>query len=127
MIGHHVIAFVTFMGTLVFMNWTVVFGVMLLFVEVSTVYICIRWILYTHKNHRTTFHTINAFLIFVTFLFGRLIFQIFILFGYGYPKLYDLFGEKNLNVLKVLVLVMMFMAITVSCLMNIFWMYLIIA
>ena len=127
MIGHHVIAFVTFMGTLVFMNWTVVFGVMLLFVEVSTVYICIRWILYTHKNHRTTFHTINAFLIFVTFLFGRLIFQIFILFGYGYPKLYDLFGEKTLNVLKVLVLVMMFMAITVSCLMNIFWMYLIIA
>jgi hypothetical protein len=35
--------------------------------------------------------------------------------------------KNNLNVFKVLVLVMMFMAITVSCLMNIFWMYLIIA
>jgi len=49
MIGHHIIATVTFMGTLAFMNFTVVFGVMLLFVEVSTPYICMRWILYTHK------------------------------------------------------------------------------
>lgn len=67
-------------------------------------------------------------MIFVTFLFGRLIFQIFILVVYGLPKLFDMFEDKNnLNVFKVLVLVMMFMAITVSCLMNIFWMYLIIA
>lgn len=47
-IGHHVIAMVTFCGTLFFMNFTVVFGVMLLFVEVSTPFICIRWLIYAH-------------------------------------------------------------------------------
>ena len=74
MIGHHVIAFITFVGTLAFMNWTVVFGVILLFVEVSTTYISIRWLLYTHKKHRTVCHTINAIIVFITFLLGRLVF-----------------------------------------------------
>lgn len=74
MIGHHVIAFFTFVGTLAFMNFTVVFGVMLLFVEVSSAYIALRWLLYTHKLNRTVWNTVNAVVIFVTFLFGRLVF-----------------------------------------------------
>ena len=49
MLWHHVIACLTFMSTLAFMNFTVVIGVLLLFVEVSTPYIGIRWILYTHR------------------------------------------------------------------------------
>jgi len=85
MIGHHVIAFFTFVGTLAFMDFAVVFGVVLLFVEVSTAYICLRWMLYTHKTHRTCCATFNVFLIFFTFFFGRLIFQLGILIGYGYP------------------------------------------
>ena len=85
MIGHHVVAFLTFVATLPFMNFAVVFGVVLLFVEVSTPYICLRWLLYTHKKQRTCCGTLNAFLIFVTFFFGRLVFQIGILVGYGYP------------------------------------------
>lgn len=49
MYAHHVISAVTAYSTLVFMNFTVVFAVMLLFTEVSSVYVCMRWILYTHK------------------------------------------------------------------------------
>lgn len=127
MIGHHTIAFVTFISTLVFMNWTVVFGVVLLFVEVSTTYICLRWLLYTHKLHRTTCHFINAILIFITFLFGRLVFQAYVLFGTGYPKLFEMFGDETLPWWKVMLVLIMFMAITVSAMMNIFWMYLIVA
>ena len=85
MIGHHVIAFFTFVGTLAFMNFAVVFGVVLLFVEVSTTFICLRWILYTHRMQRTFCATLNVFVIFITFLFGRLVFQLGILIGYGYP------------------------------------------
>lgn len=85
MIGHHVIAFSTFLGTLAFMDFPVVFGVVFLFCEVSTPFICVRWFLYTHKVHRSVCMTINTLVIFVTFLFGRLVFQIGILVGYGYP------------------------------------------
>ena len=91
MIGHHIIATLTFLGTLAFMNWTVVFGVLLLFVEVSTTYICIRWLLYTHKMHKTVCHTVNAALIFIFFLIGRLVYQLGLLFGYGYPNLVQMF------------------------------------
>ncbi len=127
MIGHHVIAFITFISTLAFMNFTVVFGVMLLFVEVSTTYISIRWLLYTHKQHRTCCATFNAILIAVTFLLGRLVFQIGILFGYGYPSLIDMFQDESLPWYKVTLVLFMFLALTVSALMNLFWMYLIVA
>ena len=126
MIGHHVIAFITFISTLVFMNWTVVFGVILLFVEVSTTYICLRWVLYTHKLHRTLCHTVNAIFVFFTFLFGRLVFQSYILFGTGYPKLFEML-KTDLVWYKVLLVLLMFMAITVSAMMNVFWMFLIVA
>ena len=127
MIGHHIIAFVTFVSTLAFMNFTVVFGVVLLFVEVSTTYISIRWLLYTHKQHRTACATFNAIVIFFTFLIGRLVFQIGVLFGYGYPKLIDMFQDESLPWYKVTLIIFMFLALTVSALMNIFWMYLIVA
>ena len=127
MIGHHIIAFVTFVGTLAFMNWTVVFGVMLLFVEISTTYLSVRWLLYTHKKHRTVCHTINAIICFLTFLVGRLVFQIGILFGYGYPKLIDNLQEESLPWYKVTLIIVMFLSLTVSAMMNIFWMWLIVA
>lgn len=127
MIGHHIIAFVTFVGTLAFMNWTVVFGVMLLFVEISTTYLSVRWLLYTHKKHRTVCHTINAIICFLTFLLGRLVFQIGILFGYGYPKLIDNLQEESLPWYKVMLIIVMFLSLTVSAMMNLFWMWLIVA
>ena len=74
LIGHHIIAIVTFSGTLVFMNFTVVFGVMLLFVEVSTPFICIRWLIYCHGAQRSPWNMANSVLIFFTFLIGRLMF-----------------------------------------------------
>ena len=74
MLGHHFISLTIFMGTLAFMNWTVVFGVMMLLIELSTTYICIRWLLYTHKQHRGICNSINATCIFFAFFFTRMIY-----------------------------------------------------
>ena len=71
-------------------------------------------------------HTINAIIVFITFLIGRLVFQIGILFGYGYPKLITDFQEESLPWYKVSLLIMMFLALTISALVNIFWMWLIV-
>ena len=87
MIGHHIISVATLFGTMVLMNYTVVIASMLLMVELSTTYICIRWLLYAHRQHRHWCQTVNTVLMFFTFMFTRLIFQIFVLFAYAYPLL----------------------------------------
>lgn len=126
MIGHHAIALVTFWATLMLMNFTVVFGVMLLFVELSTTYICIRWLLYTHKQHRTFWNTLNAMTIFLTFLVSRLVFQIWILLWYGLPMLKDFMDETDRTWFDTALAVEMAIATTISAMMNIYWMYLIV-
>ena len=124
-IAHHIISIATFCGTLVFMNFTVVFGVMLLFVEVSTPFICIRWFLYAHGLQHTIWNKINSVVCFFTFLIGRLLFQLYILFWYGYPLLNTMF-QTEMPYWKVSILFLMYFAITVSAFANIYWMWLII-
>lgn len=68
---------------------------------------------------------INVFVIFISFLFGRLIFQMYILFGYGYPWIIDHIMSENMPWTKDLLLIFIALALTVSALMNLFWMYLI--
>ena len=105
MIVHHIIAITTFCGTLVFMNFTVVFGCMLLFVEVSTPFICIRWLIYAHNAQDSCWNAVNSVLIFFSFLVGRMMFQLFILFTYGFPKLTKMFKELDMPYWKVTLLI----------------------
>lgn len=78
--AHHIIGTITFYQTLYFMDFMVVFGVMLLFQEVSTTYVSMRWLLYKHKMDKTLAYNINALIAFLTFLVFRLIYQIYITF-----------------------------------------------
>lgn len=127
MLGHHLIAVVTFYATLVFMNFLTVFGVMLLFVEISTIFVCFRYLIYTHKLQRTCWNNLNSLCVFVTFLFGRLLYQIFILSGYAYPLLIKyVYEEENLPWWKVSLIVEIYVATSISATMNSYWMYLII-
>merc|ERR1712110_519322 len=72
--AHHIIGAATFYQTLYFMDFMVVFGVMLLFTEVSTTYVAIRWILYKHKMEKSMAYNVNALITFLTFLVFRLIY-----------------------------------------------------
>ena len=80
MYAHHIIGAFTFYQTLFFMDFMVVFGVMLLFQEVSTTYVSMRWLLHKHKLSNTNTYNINQLVTFVTFLVFRLIYQIYITF-----------------------------------------------
>ena len=71
---HHTLGFVTFFATIPFNNYMTVFGVMLLFVEVSSTYISLRWLLFAHDKGRGTCATLNSVAIFLAFLLGRVIF-----------------------------------------------------
>jgi len=57
--AHHLVATATFYQTLYFMDFMVVFGVMLLFIEISTIFLSVRWLLFTHGQGETGAYKIN--------------------------------------------------------------------
>ena len=96
--AHHLIATVTFYQTLYFMDFMVVFGVMLLFIEASTVFMSLRWLLYTHNLSESKWYAINAVAMFLTFLICRLCFQLYIVFAYMAELIYAEYQKKNLTI-----------------------------
>jgi hypothetical protein len=72
--AHHFISIVNFYGTLVYMNFTVTFGVLMLFTEISTIFICIRWFLYTHGQGHSCFAVVNTCFVFISFALFRVTF-----------------------------------------------------
>ena len=125
MYAHHLLALVTFYLTFVHMNWLVVVSVTLLFTEVSSNYICIRWLLYTHNKQDTAYGLVNAIAIFITFLFGRLIFQIIVIAGYGLPNAYYQFIDTDMEWWEMLILIEACIVVSLSIVLNGYWMYLI--
>jgi len=81
------------------MDFMVVFGVMLLFQEVSTTYVSMRWLLYKHKMNNTTTYNINALIAFLTFLIFRLIYQIYITFFLAMDWVVAEVEKKNMDTL----------------------------
>lgn len=71
-------------------------------------------------------NAINSIFIFFVFLIGRLMFQLYVLFTFGYPKLTTMFKETSMPYWKVTLLMQMCAAITIAAFMNIYWMWLII-
>jgi hypothetical protein len=126
MYSHHILSVFNFYATLAFMNYTVVFGVIMLFTEISTLFICIRWFMYTHGHGASIFAAVNTVFIFLSFLTCRLGFQIFAVFGYGIPLIMHQLHSKDMTFWEVALLLEMGASITASVGLNAFWMVLII-
>ena len=72
--AHHIVSILTFYETAFFMNWMMIFGCMLLFVEISSFFVSARSILFYHGMHGTVIYNINIILTFITFFFGRIVY-----------------------------------------------------
>ena len=75
------------------------FGCMLLFVEISTIFLSLRTLMFYHGYDKCMFYNINVFLIAFFFLFGRIIYQIGITFFLAFPRLYDEIYSKKMSTL----------------------------
>ena len=124
--AHHLIAVVTYYQTLYFMDFMVVFGSMLLFIEISTPFVSLRWLLFTHGLNETKWYVINAAMMFLSFLFGRLIFQFYICFWFGVDWVYAEYMKKNLTLYQGTVITEMAIMVVLSCVLNSYWMWLMI-
>jgi hypothetical protein len=57
-----------FYETLIFMDFCLVFGTMLLFIEGSTIFMAVRYFLYTHDMSDSIWYYLNVGVMFITFL-----------------------------------------------------------
>ena len=103
--AHHSIAILTFYETAYFMNWMMIFGCMLLFIEISTIFLSLRTLMFYHGYDKCAFYNINALLTFFTFLFGRVIYQIYISVFLAFPRLYADLGTDKMSTVGVAVAV----------------------
>ena len=118
--AHHVVAIVTFYQTLSFMDFAVVFGVMLLVVEVSTIFMNVRWLLFEHGYGQSTAYAVNAILLFVAFILTRIIYMPYILvLCSGY--IYDEYGKKQVGIYKGFVITELVIMVTLSMVLNGYW------
>jgi len=97
--AHHIIAILTFYETLYWMDWMLIYGCMLLFVEFSTIFLSLRTLMFYHGWEKTWFYNVNALLTFVTFFLVRVVYQIGIILYPGLPNMYDKIVSKQMSYL----------------------------
>lgn len=124
--AHHFIAVTTFYQTLYFMDVMVVFGTMLLFMELSSIFVSLRWLLFTHGYANNKIYAINAICMFLTFLLGRLLFQVYIVVWYLGDWVYHEYMKKNLTFYQGTVVAEMSIMVILSIGLNSYWMWLMI-
>ena len=106
------------------MDFCVVFGVMLLFIEASTLFVCSRWLLFTHGLSKTKLYAINSILAFITFLTCRIIFQFYIVIEIGLPLVIEDYQKKNLTFYRAFVVSEMGIMVILSVVLNSYWFWL---
>lgn len=89
MYAHHFVSVFTWYSTLYFMNFTVVMANAILFVEISTIFISFRWLLYTHGQKEALITQVNTVVSFFAFLIGRFIYMWWLTLKYTAPLLMD--------------------------------------
>ena len=124
--AHHIIAVTTFYQTLYFMDVMVVFGTMLLFMEVSTIFVSARWLLFTHGYAKSPIYAANAICMFFSFLLCRLIFQVYITGWYLFDWVYHEYMKKSLTFYQGTVVAEMTVMVILSIVLNGYWMWLMI-
>lgn len=71
---HHILSLITFYFTVYMNNFTTVFGTMLVSVEISTIFLCIRWIYFKHNMGKSTMASINSLVFVLSFFLSRIVF-----------------------------------------------------
>ena len=122
--AHHIFAVTTYYQTLYFMDFMCVFGCLLLFIEISNPFTCMRWLLFTHGMHETKWYAINAICMFLTFLFGRVIYQFYVCIWFGADWVYAEYEQSNMTVYKGVVVAELAIMVIMSMALNSYWMWL---
>jgi hypothetical protein len=122
---HHLMAIGSFYLTVVLMSFQLVFGVIMLFIEVSTSFNSIRWMMYTHNLSDSVWYAVNTVLGAAFFLGARILYMSYIIFALGLPNLIGFFKQSGHRWFEDTIMIEGVVAATLAMTINIYWMYLI--
>uniref|UniRef100_A0A7S3I6F3 TLC domain-containing protein n=1 Tax=Favella ehrenbergii TaxID=182087 RepID=A0A7S3I6F3_9SPIT len=100
---------------------------MFIFLEVSTPFVCTRWILFHHGYKGTSLQTVNTVLLFVTFIFGRVVMQVYLVLFFAVDWVAMTLQKDDVPLLYKAFLIEMSAAVLINVALNFFWSYLIVA
>mmetsp|Transcript_1750 Transcript_1750/g.2455 ORF Transcript_1750/g.2455 Transcript_1750/m.2455 type:complete len:101 (+) Transcript_1750:508-810(+) len=100
---------------------------MFIFLEVSTPFVCTRWILFHHGYKGTSVQTVNTVLLFVTFIFGRVVMQVYLVLFFAVDWVAMTLQKDDVPLLYKAFLIEMSAAVLINVALNFFWSYLIVA
>ena len=92
---HHVIASLNFYLAFWQLGFPLVIGAVFVFLEISTPFVCIRWLLYHHGKKGSVWQKINTLTLAFFFIGGRLFFQTYIIIGFVLDWLYKFYFEDE--------------------------------
>ena len=119
--AHHIVAIFTFYETAFFMNWMMIFGCMLLFIEVSTVFVSARTLLFYHGMQTSWVYNVNGVLALIMFFLSRIVYQIGITLVMGLPYyIHDVTKDKA-EAYEIFVLTQLATLVIGSIVLNLHW------
>ena len=108
------------------MGIPVTFACVLLFMEISTHFVAARWLMFEHGIAGFV-QNVNSLCLFLTFIVGRVFFQLYCCIFYGLPFAYNtFFVQEDVPKAYLFVLVLFTISICINVALNLFWSYLII-
>lgn len=106
-------------------NMPLVFGAAMLWLEISTIFVAFRWMMFFHDIKGDWRQHINTFLCAVTFILFRTVFQLYAVIFVGLPFLYETFfvetGTGIYYYLYLALLAEFFIAVLINIIMNCYW------
>ena len=82
-LAHHLMGFITYYIAFWEQDFTITIGAAFIFIEISTPFVCSRWILFHHGYKGSIAQAINSAFLFVSFIFGRIPMQLYLFFGFA--------------------------------------------
>ena len=92
---HHIVAAVLCYMCFYIQGMPAVVTVLSLVLEVSTIFINLKWLLFEFKLGETAIYELNKICFFFSYLFARIIFQSFLSFGFIYPEFYRMWQVSS--------------------------------
>jgi len=123
---HHVLGFQTMYCALIPFNMPIVFGSAMLWLEISTVFVAFRWMMFFHDVQGSDCRqSVNTFFLAISFIFGRTVFQLVAVHKAALPFMYaTFFLEKGSSIWYLALIAEFFIAVAINVIMNCYWSYL---
>ena len=100
-------------------------GAIFIFLEVSTPFVCARWLFFHHGLKGSIVQNINTMFLFVTFIFGRVLVQAYLVYYYAIDWVSMMLAKEDVSLVYKAVLVEMSICVLLNVGLNFWWSYLI--